>query len=67
MKPENPYAHWPQPEEYDESDIPSKPFGPRYRSQCNCECHKPGSVVIHFMPCCYPDPEPVDKLATKHF
>lgn len=28
----------------------------KYRSQCDCECHKPGAAVLHFIACCDPDP-----------
>lgn len=27
------------------------------RSECTCDCHEPGVVMMHFMPCCY---EPKD-------
>lgn len=23
-------------------------------NMCGCSCHKPGTKIIHFMPCCYP-------------
>ena len=27
-----------------------------YRSQCKCDCHKPGIRMLHIMACCSPDP-----------
>lgn len=27
------------------------------RSQCNCQCHDPGNVMVHCHPCCQPDPK----------
>lgn len=34
------------------------------RSECTCDCHKPGMVVFHCMPCCRYEDE-ADQLADR--
>lgn len=37
---------------------PSEPPKPITRSQCDCPCHNEGTTIMHFAPCCVPDPKP---------
>jgi len=29
------------------------------KRKCNCPCHEKGVVVMHFMPCCSGEPDPL--------
>jgi len=33
--------------------------------QCDCECHKPGVKIMHFMPCCDPVIVDVEELSKR--
>ena len=33
-----------------------------YRSECRCGCHEPGVGMLHFVPCCQPDPAPAGEV-----
>lgn len=35
------------------------------RSECTCACHNDGVVMLHCVPCCYPD-EPIDEIIDKN-
>ena len=37
------------------------------RSECKCECHQPGSQVVHVTPCCKPDDQTKGKDGKDYF